>query len=57
MIVIYAIVSRDVLLKHLVFQIWGEVKISGLTDFSDPGQVTNEGRKFILLALMSVDIS
>ena len=25
----------------------GEVKISGLTDFSDPGQGTNEGRKFI----------
>ena len=25
----------------------GEVKISGLTDFLDPGQGTNEGRKFI----------
>ena len=30
-----------------VFWTCGEVKISGLTDFSDPAQGTNEGRKFI----------
>ena len=29
------------------FQICGEVKISGLTDFSDPVQGAKEGRKFI----------
>ena len=44
MIVIYAIVSRDVLLKHLRCRIF-RVKISGFTDFSDPVQGTNKGRK------------
>ena len=44
MIVIYAIVSRDVLLKHLRCRIF-RVKISGFTDFSDPVQGTNKGRE------------
>ena len=30
-----------------VFWTCCEVRISGLTDFSDPAQGTNEGRKFI----------
>ena len=41
MIVIYAIVSRDVLMKQLRCRSsldLGEVKIYGLTDFSDPVQ-------------------
>ena len=48
MIVIYAIVSRDVLTKHLrcrSFLDLGEVKISGLTDFLDPVQGLKRGKE------------